>query len=267
MAQRNLRLVARALNALSAESRSTRWCGGGARSPRRDRCSSSRGCSRIPFSRPAGRAARRRAPGGVAAGVPGRRSDARGDGAMATAAGLCAVRVRVRRQRRLLRPDAPERRAPRSRAPSASWPARRPHRPQPRRALRARDGSAGAGSRLARDFARCRSTRSDRYQRAHARRRGGGPARAGADAADARGAVLHHGVPCGFARDYARSFPSDQVRLTSIYSKQDGVVRWQGAVVPEAECVEVTGSHVGLAVNRQAYRAIAQALARPELEG
>jgi hypothetical protein len=39
---------------------------------------------------------------------------------------------------------------------------------------------------------------------------------------------------CGFARDYARSFPSDQVRLTSIYSRQDGVVRWQGAVVPEA---------------------------------
>ena len=35
---------------------------------------------------------------------------------------------------------------------------------------------------------------------------------------------------CGFARDYARSFPSDQVRLTSIYSRQDGVVRWQGAV-------------------------------------
>lgn len=71
---------------------------------------------------------------------------------------------------------------------------------------------------------------------------------------------------CGFAQDYARSFPSDQVRLTSIYSKQDGVVRWQGAVVREAECVEVTGSHVGLAVNRKSYRAIAHALARPELE-
>jgi pimeloyl-ACP methyl ester carboxylesterase len=72
---------------------------------------------------------------------------------------------------------------------------------------------------------------------------------------------------CAFARDYARSFPADRVRLTSIYSKQDGVVRWQGAVVPEADCVEVTGSHVGLAFNRKAYRAIAHALARPELEG
>ena len=69
---------------------------------------------------------------------------------------------------------------------------------------------------------------------------------------------------CAFAQDYARSFPCDQVRLTSIYSKQDGVVRWQGAVVPEAECVEVTGSHVGLAVNRKTYRAIAHALAKPE---
>jgi triacylglycerol lipase len=72
---------------------------------------------------------------------------------------------------------------------------------------------------------------------------------------------------CAFGRDYGRAFPTDRVRLTSIYSKQDGVVRWEGAVVPEADCVEVTGSHVGLAVNRKAYRAIAAALARPELEG
>jgi hypothetical protein len=31
--------------------------------------------------------------------------------------------------------------------------------------------------------------------------------------------------------------------------------------VPYADCVEVTGSHVGLACNRKAYRAIAEALA------
>jgi triacylglycerol lipase len=76
-----------------------------------------------------------------------------------------------------------------------------------------------------------------------------------------------HECTCAFARDYGRSFPSDRVRLTSIYSKGDGVVLWEGSVVPEAECVEVTGSHVGLAFNRKAYRAIAEALARPELEG
>jgi hypothetical protein len=44
-------------------------------------------------------------------------------------------------------------------------------------------------------------------------------------------------------------------------------VRWEGAVVPDAHCVEVTGSHVGLAFNRKVYRAIAEALALPELEG
>jgi triacylglycerol lipase len=72
---------------------------------------------------------------------------------------------------------------------------------------------------------------------------------------------------CAFAEDYSRPFPSDLVRLTSIYSKQDGVVRYEGCIVPEADCIEVTGSHVGLAFNRKAYRAIGQALAKPELEG
>jgi hypothetical protein len=55
--------------------------------------------------------------------------------------------------------------------------------------------------------------------------------------------------------------------LTSIYSKGDGVVRWENQIVPEADCVEVTGSHVGLIFNRKAYRAIADALAQPELTG
>ncbi len=70
---------------------------------------------------------------------------------------------------------------------------------------------------------------------------------------------------CGFTRDYTAPFPSDRVRMTSIYSKGDGVVMWEGAVVPYAENVEVTGSHVGLVFNRKAYRAIAAALAKPEL--
>ena len=72
---------------------------------------------------------------------------------------------------------------------------------------------------------------------------------------------------CRFTRDYAGAFPSDRVRLTSIYSKEDGVVRWQESLVPYADCVEVTGSHVGLVFNRKAYRAIAAALAAPELAG
>lgn len=65
---------------------------------------------------------------------------------------------------------------------------------------------------------------------------------------------------CPYAQDYARPFPED-VPLTSIYSRGDGVVRWRSCVVPYARCVEVRGSHVGLAFNRHAYREIARALA------
>jgi len=69
-----------------------------------------------------------------------------------------------------------------------------------------------------------------------------------------------HACTCRFSSDYAGDFPAG-VPLTSIYSRGDGVVRWQACVVPYAECVEVSGSHVGLAFNRKAYRALAEALA------
>ena len=42
-------------------------------------------------------------------------------------------------------------------------------------------------------------------------------------------------------------------------------MRWKGCVIPGADCIEVTGSHVGLIFNRKAYRALAAALAQPEL--
>ena len=69
---------------------------------------------------------------------------------------------------------------------------------------------------------------------------------------------------CAFTDAYDAPFPDD-VRLTSIYSKGDGMVRWQSCVVPYAANVEVTGSHVGLAFNRKTYREIARALAVPEI--
>jgi triacylglycerol lipase len=65
---------------------------------------------------------------------------------------------------------------------------------------------------------------------------------------------------CRFTRDYAGDFP-DSVPLTSIYSRGDGVVRWRACLVPYARCVEVTGSHVGLAFNRKVYREVARTLA------
>ncbi|MGA2012003.1 MAG: alpha/beta hydrolase [Solirubrobacteraceae bacterium] len=78
-------------------------------------------------------------------------------------------------------------------------------------------------------------------------------------------ACLSDACRCPFAADFHAPFPVDRVHLTSIYSQGDGVVRWQTQLVPYADCVEVTGSHVGLIVNRKSYRAIAAALARSEL--
>lgn len=69
---------------------------------------------------------------------------------------------------------------------------------------------------------------------------------------------------CTFTAGYRAPFPED-VRLTSIYSKGDGMIRWASCVVPYADNIEITGSHVGLPWNRKAYVAIAAALREPEL--
>jgi triacylglycerol lipase len=77
-----------------------------------------------------------------------------------------------------------------------------------------------------------------------------------------RHGCLTEGCGCDFATHYRAAFP-EHIPITSIFSKGDGVVRWKSCVVPYARCVEVTGSHVGLAFNRKAYRAVAKELARP----
>lgn len=76
----------------------------------------------------------------------------------------------------------------------------------------------------------------------------------------ARNGCLTTTCRCRFTRDFAGTFPKE-VPLTSVYSKGDGVVWWESCVVPYANCVEVTGSHVGMGSNRKSYRVIAEALA------
>jgi pimeloyl-ACP methyl ester carboxylesterase len=49
--------------------------------------------------------------------------------------------------------------------------------------------------------------------------------------------------------------------LISIYSRSDGIVSWQACLRADAICVEVEGSHAGLAVNPAVYAFVAQALA------
>ena len=73
---------------------------------------------------------------------------------------------------------------------------------------------------------------------------------------------LTTGCTCAPARAFNVAVP-DQVRMTSIFSRTDGVVRWSSCVADYADCVEVPGSHLGMACSRHAYRAVAHALAQP----
>jgi pimeloyl-ACP methyl ester carboxylesterase len=51
------------------------------------------------------------------------------------------------------------------------------------------------------------------------------------------------------------------VGYVSVYSKTDGVVSWRSCLDPCAKQVEIRSSHIGMAVHREAYRAIADSLA------
>ena len=73
---------------------------------------------------------------------------------------------------------------------------------------------------------------------------------------------LTAGCTCAPSRAFNMAVP-DQVRMTSIFSRTDGVVRWSSCVADYATCVEVPGSHLGMMCNRHAYRAVAHALAQP----
>jgi pimeloyl-ACP methyl ester carboxylesterase len=56
------------------------------------------------------------------------------------------------------------------------------------------------------------------------------------------------------------------VPCTAVYSKTDGIVAWRCSLedaAPNTENVEVYGSHLGLGVNPQVLRVIAERLARP----
>jgi pimeloyl-ACP methyl ester carboxylesterase len=57
-----------------------------------------------------------------------------------------------------------------------------------------------------------------------------------------------------------------RVPLVSIYSRTDGIVHWEACMRPDADCLEVDGSHVGLAVNPHVYELLARILpSRPSL--
>ena len=58
------------------------------------------------------------------------------------------------------------------------------------------------------------------------------------------------------------------VPTTSVYSRTDGIVAWQGSIQhpdhAETENIEVVASHIGLGLNPSAWWAVADRLAQPE---
>jgi triacylglycerol lipase len=46
----------------------------------------------------------------------------------------------------------------------------------------------------------------------------------------------------------------------SLYSRSDAIVDWRACLDPDAECVEIDGSHCGMAVNAQVYRELERLL-------
>jgi triacylglycerol lipase len=56
-----------------------------------------------------------------------------------------------------------------------------------------------------------------------------------------------------------RPFPAG-VGFASIYSRSDAIVDWRACLHPAAEHVEVRASHIGMAVNAEAYAAVGAAL-------
>ncbi|MDP3711548.1 MAG: alpha/beta fold hydrolase [Mycobacteriales bacterium] len=71
---------------------------------------------------------------------------------------------------------------------------------------------------------------------------------------------LTEACACPYGAAYRQEWP-DGPRLVSLFTRSDEVVRWQSCVVPYARNVEVRGSHMGLVAARNAYVAIARALA------
>jgi pimeloyl-ACP methyl ester carboxylesterase len=64
---------------------------------------------------------------------------------------------------------------------------------------------------------------------------------------------------CRFAKTAFSVLPPS-VRSTAIFSKSDEVVDWRAAIDPHGHNIEVSGRHIGLIVNREVYRAVAQLL-------
>ncbi|MGZ4165621.1 MAG: esterase/lipase family protein [Solirubrobacteraceae bacterium] len=60
---------------------------------------------------------------------------------------------------------------------------------------------------------------------------------------------------------------SDDLVALMIYSRSDAIVNWRACLDPSATCVEVDGSHCGMAVNPRVYRELERTLEHAEARG
>jgi len=59
----------------------------------------------------------------------------------------------------------------------------------------------------------------------------------------------------------------ERATALALYSRTDAIVDWRACLDPHAECVEIDGSHCGMAVNSQVYRELERLLDRAPPSG
>jgi triacylglycerol lipase len=69
------------------------------------------------------------------------------------------------------------------------------------------------------------------------------------------------GACCELAREQLTQPLSDDLRYIAFYSRQDPIVSWEACLDPQAELVEVTGSHSGMSVSRTVWTHLSELLA------
>ena len=72
------------------------------------------------------------------------------------------------------------------------------------------------------------------------------------------------GACCSEFRTLLRTPLPAGSRALALYSRTDAIVDWRACLDPDADCVEIDGSHCGMAVNVEVYRELERLLERSE---
>lgn len=73
------------------------------------------------------------------------------------------------------------------------------------------------------------------------------------------------GACCADFRSLLEAPLAADLPTLAVYSRSDGIVDWRACLDPYARCVEIDGSHCGMAVNPTVYRALEGLLDRTEV--